>query len=114
VVKQRTASGRLTRALKAITTWCRRNLHLPLDEQHRILCLKLRGHNAYYGITGNAHSLVAFRQGVRRIWRKWLGRRSQRTSTSWDWFNRVHTRYPLPTPTAIHSTLRYRAAKPAT
>ena len=115
VVKQRTASGRLTRALKAITTWCRRNLYLRIGDQHRILCTKLRGHNAYYGITGNAHSLARFLQGVRQIWRKWLGRRSQRATATWAWFNRVITRYPLPTPTAIHSTLRYRrAANPAT
>jgi RNA-directed DNA polymerase len=114
VVKQRTAASRFTRALKAANQWCRRNRHLPVKDQHRILCMKLRGHNAYYGVTGNAHSLARFRIRVSAVWRIWLGRRSQKAATTKEWFSRLCERYPLPGPTAIHSILRYRVAKPVT
>lgn len=111
VVKQKTAKGRLTRALKAVSRWCRTNRHLPISEQHRILCLKLKGHNAYFGITGNASALARFRHEAQRIWKKWLGRRSQR-GRCWDWFNQLQKRFPLPPPIAIHSIYR-QAANPS-
>ena len=37
-----------------ISQWCRFNRHERLAAQHHTLCQKLRGHNAYYGITGNS------------------------------------------------------------
>ena len=36
-----------------MTEWCRRNLHRPFREQHARLSRMIRGHCAYYGITGN-------------------------------------------------------------
>jgi hypothetical protein len=41
-------------------------------EQHWELGRKLRGHNAYYGITGNQLPLSRFRYESLRVWRKWL------------------------------------------
>ena len=52
--------------------WCRKNRHRPLAEQHQTLSQKLRGHFAYYGITGNADALNRFRRGLIGLWRKWL------------------------------------------
>ena len=49
--------------------WCRANRHLPVKEQQQILTQKLRGHFAYYGITGNFRSLAWFRFEVVRCWR---------------------------------------------
>lgn len=112
VVKQKTAKGRFSRALKAVGQWCQKNRHLPISEQHRTLCLKLKGHNAYFGITGNSDALSRFRWEVVRRWKKWLGRRSQRAKKDWGWFNRIQERFPLPPPIAIHSIYR-QAAKPS-
>lgn len=108
VIKQKTASSRFTRAVRAISEWCRRNRHRPLAEQHQALCRKLRGHFNYYGITGNSIRLARFRHEVTGVWRKWLRRRNNRRP-AWDWFTRLMEHYPLPPPTAIHST--YRVAK---
>src|ERR1700677_1815586 len=44
VVKRKTASSRLKRALAALSEWCRKNLHAPIKEQHQKLVQKLRGH----------------------------------------------------------------------
>jgi group II intron reverse transcriptase/maturase len=105
VVKRKTASGRLSRSLSAISQWCRRNRHIPISDQHRILSQKLRGHYNYYGITGNSGSLRVFHHIAARLWCKWLRRRNSR-QPSWEWFNRILERYPLPRPIAIHSVCR--------
>jgi group II intron reverse transcriptase/maturase len=110
VVKRKTARSRFTRALKRIAAWCRSHLHWPLAEQCRILGQKLRGHCAYYGITGNYGALARFRHLVTRIWHTWLARR-RRGHLSWDVFNAVLQRLPLPPATVVHSVYR-RAASP--
>lgn len=106
VVKRKTSSKRLTRGVQAITDWCRRHRHLPVREQHQKLSQKLQGHCAYYGITGNSSSLSAFRMQVHRIWRYWLSRRNRKRSMTWDCFNRLLGRYPLPAAAAVHSVCR--------
>ncbi len=109
-VRSKTAQQRLSRGLKRSDEWCRRNRHEPVAEQHRELCQKLRGHYAYYGITGNGLWLKKFSQGVRRIWQKWLHRRSQTSSDMpWDRFVRVVERYRFPPIRVVHSVY---AAKP--
>jgi group II intron reverse transcriptase/maturase len=103
VVKRKTASDRLSRAVRSIAQWCRFNRHLPIEEQQRTLSQKLRGHFAYYGITGNAPALSAFRTAVERCWRVWLSRRNRERGTTWDLFTRLLGRYPLPAARVVHS-----------
>jgi RNA-directed DNA polymerase len=110
IVKQKTARQRLSRGLGRIDEWCRRNRHEPVVAQHRELCQKIRGHYAYYGITGNGLWLKKFNQGVRRIWQKWLHRRSRTPSDMpWDRFVCLMERYPFPPIRVVHSVY---AAKP--
>ena len=109
MVKRRTASSRFTRAVKKIAHWCRTNRHQPIVEQHRILSQKLRGHYAYYGITGNSIALNRFREEVRRVWRQWLGRRKRKNRPPWSWFARLQERYFLPPAVAVHSVCRKRS-----
>ncbi len=104
MVKQKTAKSRLSRALKRITDWCRQWLHLPVSEQQQILRKKMFGHYSYYGIVGNSKSLGKFYWVVRRIWRKWLSRRSQKAKLNWDKYPRLLIRYPLPFPSERNKT----------
>jgi group II intron reverse transcriptase/maturase len=106
VVKRRTAASRLRRAIHTIAQWCRWNRHQPLTEQHRTLSQKLRGHFAYYGITGNGGALHRFRDAVLRFWRQWLSRRTRGHTLTWDHFTRLLERYPLPPALVIHSVCR--------
>jgi RNA-directed DNA polymerase len=106
VVKRKTAQDRLSRALKTIAQWCRLNRHQPLAEQHQMLSQKLRGHFAYYGITGNSPALSRFREAVKRIWQKWLSRRRRRGFLSWTTFARLLRHYPLPAAVAVQSVCR--------
>jgi hypothetical protein len=99
VVKRKTADSRFHRAIKAISTWCRLNRHLPIGEQHRVLGLKLRGHFAYYGgLIGNLCSLQRFRYAVVRVWQKWLSRRRRRWTWPWARLNALLRQVPLPWP----------------
>jgi RNA-directed DNA polymerase len=111
VVMRKTASSRLSRALRRVGDWCRKHRHLPLAEQHQMLAKMVKGHYAYYGITGNAASLANFAEGVERRWHKWLARRSQRRM-SWERFRALRTRYPLPRPRIVHSVFLRPAANP--
>lgn len=111
VVKRKTSDSRLTRAVRAIEQWCRANRHEPLAGQQQTLSQKIRGHCAYYGITGNSQSVSAFRLWAVRAWRKWLSRRNRERGMAWDRFNQLLDRYPLPAAVAVHSTYR-RAARP--
>jgi len=111
VVKRKTAKGRFGRSLKRVARWCRANRHRPVAEQHAMLNRKLRGHYAYYGVTGNVRALSRFRREVERAWRKWLGRRSGKAHSSWEKFGPLLARYPLAPPRIVHSVYR-RAAIP--
>lgn len=106
VVKRKTAPSRLTGAIREIARWCRLHRHRPVAEQHRTLSQKLRGHFAYYGITGNSFALSRFHYEVRRVWRKWLARRKRADRYPWKRFARLLERYPLPKAIAIHSVCR--------
>jgi len=106
VVKQKTASDRFTRAVKKIALWCRQHRHMKIREQHAKLSEKVRGHYAYYGITGNSRSLSGFQTRVIRVWKKWLNRRNRERKWNWLKHNRMLERYPLPPPIAVHSVLR--------
>ena len=109
VIKRKTASKRFTRGIKRIGDWCRRNRHQPIAEQHRVLCQKLRGHCAYYGITGNGLWLQKFKVELQKRWQKWLNRRSRQAAMPWERFSRLLQRYRLPPARVVHSIY---AAKP--
>lgn len=101
VVKLRTARSRLSRALRRAGQWCRKFRHSSVRWQWEMLCAKLRGHYAYFGVTGNFLALSRFRHAVRLLWRKWLLRRSRRmTSKRLD---DVLEHFKLPNPTIVVS-----------
>ncbi len=110
VVKRKTANSRLKRAFSALSEWLRKNLHVPIMEQHQKLTEKLRGHYGYYGIIGNYFSLLEFREGARRIWRRKLSRRRRDGDVTWPEFLRLEKRYRLPRARVVHG-LRSSVAK---
>lgn len=97
-VHLRTARKRKRRAMRRIAEWCRDNRHRPVREQHRALNRQLRGHYAYYGRHSNYTSLKQVYCYVKRMWKRWLSRRGQRSRVSWDAYTRILQRYPLALP----------------
>ena len=106
VVKRKTAKERFSRALKAIDQWCRAHRHERVAQQCAALSRKVRGHYAYYGITGNVRALQRFLYETERRWRKWLNRRSWRARMTWERFDRMRKTYPLPPARVVHSVYR--------
>jgi RNA-directed DNA polymerase len=102
VIKRKTARNRFSRSLQRINRWCRNNRHASLDWQHDQLQRKLRGHDEFYGITGNSKALSSLRHWVARIWRKWLSRRSRTSKINWAQFTLLLKRYPLPNAKICH------------
>ncbi len=111
VVKKKTAKDRFSRAVKSMDPWCYKNRHLPIAEQQQKLNQKLRGHDAYYGVTGNSSALSRFHREVERRWRKWLNRRNCLRSLKWEKFRAILRRYPLAPARSVRSGLR-QAANP--
>ena len=108
VVKRQTARSRFRRALRSIADWCRLNRHQPVGQQCQTLGQKLRGHFAYYGITGNLRALQCFRYRTVLSWHKWLARRRS-GSLPWPAFAALLQRFPLPAATVVHSVYRHVA-----
>jgi RNA-directed DNA polymerase len=107
MVRQLTAKDRVARTLKTISRVCRSMRTRPLRDQHQRLCRMLKGHYAYFGISGNYERLATVPYQVARIWRKWLSRRSNERSMPWVAFTKILNLFPLPQPRIVH-----RYAKP--
>ena len=109
IIKQKTATDRFSRAVRSIDSWCQANRHLPVKEQQQKLNEKLRGHYAYYGVTGNSGSLTRFLHEVGRRWRKWLNRRNRIRSMTWAKLCAILRRYPLTPVRTVRSVYRHAA-----
>ena len=109
VLKRKTMGKRLTRGLKGIGQWCRKNRHEPLRKQVEVLSRKLKGHYGYFGITGNYLALQRYRRGVIAKWRQWLTRRGDPKGMSWSRMHKLLAFFVLPKARVVHTIY---AAKP--
>ena len=99
----RTMRKRLKRSLQRIALWCREHRHDPVEEQQRSLNRKLRGHYEYYGRSTNSPRLSEFYQEVRRLWHKWLNRRTRGKPLPWAEYVHLLNRHPLLRPRITRS-----------
>jgi RNA-directed DNA polymerase len=102
----RTMRKRLHRSLKRISDGCQRHRHEPVAEQAARLNAKLRGHYPYYGLPTNYRSLWQFYRGVRRLWKKWLNRRTRGKTLNWATYAQLLERHPLLRPYIAHPWAR--------
>ncbi len=111
VVRQKTSSKSLKRVVATVRSWLQRVRHWRVRDQHEALCLKLKGHDSYYGLTGNWRALRRLRQYLQRCWRQALNRRDQGRAMGWSRFSRLLTVYPLPPAHVVHA-IGLNAASP--
>ncbi|MBI4179413.1 group II intron reverse transcriptase/maturase [bacterium] len=97
-VMRQTQRKRFQKAVTRVVEWVKSNRCLPRKEQHHHLCMVLRGHYQYYGVTGNLRRIKGSFYRVTRAWCQWLRQRSQRHTLSWERFAEYLKRYPLPIP----------------
>jgi group II intron reverse transcriptase/maturase len=100
-LKRRTARKRLWASLVRFAQWCRAVRHRELRELIRVLNAKLRGYYNYYGVIGNYESLETFFRHALRILFKWLNRRSQRRSYTWQGFTALLAYYRVEKPRIV-------------
>ncbi|WP_242831311.1 group II intron maturase-specific domain-containing protein [Desulfitobacterium dehalogenans] len=75
--------------------WIRTNRHLPVRTMIAETNAKLRGHYQYYGITDNSKSIKTYYYRALKALFKWLNRRSQKRSYTWEGFNNLLKVFPL-------------------
>jgi RNA-directed DNA polymerase len=97
-VKRRTSRKKLRSSLDRFTEWCRQKRHCPVKDWFKELKPKLQGYYNYYGVSGNYASLQQFFGEAMLILRKWLNRRSQRKSYSWEGFRQLIEHFQVPRP----------------
>lgn len=107
-VKVKADRKKLISKLKKLNVWLKDHRHNPLKEIMERINQSLRGHYQYYGVTDNTKSMERFLDLVSKLLFKWLNRRSQRRSYTWETFNtRVMTLFPLLRP-KVTVSLFYR------
>ena len=92
----RTRTARLRRFIATVADWCRSHRHEPVKEQHAALTQRIAGHFNYFGVNGNVPCLQHVLRACTVVWHKRLNQRSQRASKTWDEFNDLLQRHPLP------------------
>ena len=103
IPKVKSSGRRIRKKLQIVKEWCRTNRHRgTMCELWGRFCTKLRGHAGYFAVSGNFKAVVKFFYHARRIFFKWINRRSQRGSIRWNGFNRFIVNYPLPRIRIIH------------
>lgn len=103
LVKLKTIGKRFRMKLKKMNKWARdiRN-RIPLKQIAKIASAKLRGHIQYYGVSHNYAGVRNFVYRARRILFKWLNRRSQRKSFTWEKFELFLTKINFPKAKICH------------
>ncbi len=97
-LKRRTARKKFRNSVKGAAEWCKKNRHHRVGEQFKRLNAKLRGYYNYYGVNGNYESLKEFYHLVQRLHRKWLNRRSQQPSYTWEGYYVLRQHFALVRP----------------
>jgi RNA-directed DNA polymerase len=104
IPKVKTSAARLRAKLVALTQWAKAvHSRYPLAQFWRLFCAKVRGHVRYYGVSFNTRALSVFVHQAVRIVYKWLNRRSQRRSFTWETFRLYIARHPLPRLVVFHA-----------
>ncbi len=89
-VKRRTSAKKLRMSLQEFGEWIRKARGwLPKSELLKRARARVMGHIQYYGITDNGKQVETFLYWATRILFKWINRKSQRRSYTWDGFRQV-------------------------
>ena len=101
--KVKTSGTRIRSKLKKVNQWAKeiRNKH-RLKQIWKMFCIKLQGHIRYYGVSFNYRGVCRFLDKAKKLMFKWLNRRSQRRSFSWEKFQLFVIQNPLPSAKIYH------------
>ena len=99
VMVHKTSKENLNRKLKETKEWLKKmRCRVKLKELWPILKSKLIGHYNYFGISGNYRCLKQFYTMIFWLLFKWINRRSQKKSMSYEVYSNYLQHNPLPMP----------------
>jgi RNA-directed DNA polymerase len=98
-LKVKTAPKKLGKSIEAFADWIKANRsRMPLEKIWLQVAQKLQGHYSYYGVSFNRAKLAHYYYSVIALLFKWLNRRSQKRSYTWEGFLKRLMFKPLPKP----------------
>lgn len=97
-VKRKTSRKKVQAKLKKCKEWLKINRAKGTEVIMNRMKRSLTGYYNYYCITDNVRAVDNYRYQVMKLLYKWLNRRSQKRSYTWEKFNLFLKRYPLPRP----------------
>ncbi len=104
IPKLKTSATRFRGKLKRVNVWARKVRNkAPLKTIWTLFCQKLEGHIRYYGVSFNCKKVASFCDKAIRVMFKWLNRRSQRKSFTWEAFERFRAIHPSPQVKICHA-----------
>ncbi len=103
VPKVKSCGKKLRNELTRVNLWCKENRSsMPLRELWKSFCRKLNGHVQYYGVSFNYKAVQGFIFKSVRIFFKWINRRSQKKSMTFDQFRLFLLKFPPPKTKIYH------------
>lgn len=103
IPKLKTRAKTLKAKLNKVSEWIKKVRNkISLAKIWKTFTAKLRGHVQYYGVSHNSDAVKSFLHGAIRTVFKWLNRRSQRKSFTWEKFALFEAANPLPTVKIVH------------
>jgi group II intron reverse transcriptase/maturase len=101
----KTSRKRFYSKLRRVKLWCKMHKDKgKLRQLWDIFNSKLNGHIRYYGVSLNSDRVGSFIHQAMGIFFKWMNRRSQRKSMTWEQFDMFRRSFP-PAKAAIHHQL---------
>lgn len=101
---RKTSGKKFRKACIEFYNWLRRiRSVMDIKDCWPSLAAKLRGHYNYYGVSGNWRMIAKFGYLALRAVYKWLNRRSQCKSFTWEQLTDYLAHYPLPRPRIVHN-----------
>ena len=97
IPKLKSSGKRLRVKLKRVNLWAKKIRDVcKLKDIWKLFCLKLAGHIRYFGVSFNTQGVKRFVCEAVRILFRWLNRRSQKKSFTWEEFMLFMNNYPVP------------------
>ena len=97
-VKRKTSRKKFKAAVHKMKKWIKFNRTKPINKLWKEVAVKLMGHYRYYGVTDNSTKLANYLYITKNLLFKWLNRRSQKRSYTWEKFKKYLEANPLPMP----------------
>jgi hypothetical protein len=95
------ATARSMRKAPTSWRWIKDNRNRRITTLMKALNRKLRGSWNYYGVQGNSESMSYFHHQSLQLLFKWLNRRSQKQSHTWDGFKAMLRMFAIPSPRIV-------------